>query len=108
MLGNSQFPKSAPTHESRVLERKGVAVKMNIRHRPIAKSQEKIRSYAEFRQQIHDDLRSVIKTLRRSSSAEFQASAASVFYPLFYPLVENFEHYLSVRQIMCFFRFTQR
>ena len=33
------------------------AVNMNIRHRPIAKSQEKISAYTELRQQIHDDLR---------------------------------------------------
>jgi hypothetical protein len=30
---------------------------MNIQHRPIAKSQQKIRTYTELRQQIHDDLR---------------------------------------------------
>ena len=30
---------------------------MNIQHRPIAKSQPKIRTYTELRQQIHDDLR---------------------------------------------------
>jgi hypothetical protein len=30
---------------------------MNIQHRPIAKSQRKIRTYTELRQQIHDDLR---------------------------------------------------
>jgi hypothetical protein len=31
---------------------------MNIQHRPIAKSQQKICTYTELRQQIHDDLRS--------------------------------------------------
>jgi hypothetical protein len=30
---------------------------MNIQHRPIAKSQQKIRTYTQLRQQIHDDLR---------------------------------------------------
>ena len=30
---------------------------MNTQHRPMAKSQEKISTYTELRQQIHDDLR---------------------------------------------------
>jgi hypothetical protein len=30
---------------------------MNARDRPIAKSQEKVHTYTELRQQIHDDLR---------------------------------------------------
>ena len=42
---------------SRELREEGRAVKMNIQHRPIAKSQEKIRTYTELRQQVHNDLR---------------------------------------------------
>jgi hypothetical protein len=30
------------------------------------------------------------------------------FYPLFYPLVEKFRHYLGAREIMRSSRFTQR
>ena len=56
MRSNSQFPSSAPTHESRVRE-EGRVLKMNIQHQPIAKSQQKIGTYTELRQQIHDDLR---------------------------------------------------
>jgi hypothetical protein len=42
---------------SRELREEGRAVKMNIQHRPIAKSQQKIHTYTELRQQIHHDLR---------------------------------------------------
>jgi hypothetical protein len=42
---------------SRELREEGRAVKMNIQHWPIAKSQQKIHTYSELRQQIHHDLR---------------------------------------------------
>jgi hypothetical protein len=54
MHSNSQFLKSTPMHESRVWGgRRGL--RMNVRERSIAKSQ-RIHTYTELRQQIHDDL----------------------------------------------------
>jgi hypothetical protein len=56
MHGNSQFLESTPLHESRGWGgRRGV--KMNARDQPIANADEKIHTYTELRQQIHDDLR---------------------------------------------------